>query len=60
MNSDELLKFIDGLEVEETQPVSFSFMNDIARIVLRDMPSVNEVDEKERIIVPEELIPFLE
>ena len=60
MNSDELLKLIDGLEVEETQPVSFSFMNDIARIVLRDMPSVNEVDEKERIIVPEELIPFLE
>lgn len=60
MNSDELLKFIDGLEVEETQPVSFSFMNDIARIVLRDIPSVNEVDEKERIIVPEELIPFLE
>lgn len=60
MNSDELLKLIDGLEVEETQPVSFSFMNDIARIILRDMPSVNEVDEKERIIVPEELIPFLE
>lgn len=60
MNSDELLKLIDGLEVEETQPVSFSFMNDIAKIILRDMPSVNEVDEKERIIVPEELIPFLE
>lgn len=60
MNSDELLKLIDGLEVEETQPVSFLFMNDIARIILRDMPSVNEVDEKERIIVPEELIPFLE
>lgn len=59
MNHSEIQKLIDGLVVEETQPVSFSFMESIGKALSVDQVDLHSVTEKKRIIPPDELIQFL-
>jgi hypothetical protein len=55
----DFFEAVNRLEYDNTQPVSFKFMNDLAQIILGDYSRIERKSEEKTIITPEELIPFL-
>ena len=55
----DFFEAVNRLEYDNTQPVSFKYMNDLAQIILRDYSRIERKSEEKAIITPEELIPFL-
>ena len=53
------IEAVNRLEDENVQPVSFQYMVDLANIISDDYVRVERREDKETIITPEELIPFL-
>lgn len=50
---------VNGLEYNNTQPVSFKLMEDLAEIIHDDIPRVERSEEDATIITPDDLIPFI-
>ncbi len=55
----DFLEAVNRLEYDNTQPVSFQFMYDVARIILDDIIHVERSTQSKLTDVPEELIPFI-
>ena len=55
----DFFEAVNRLEYDNTQPVSFKYMNDLAQIILKDYSRIERKSEEKTIITPEELIPFL-
>ena len=53
------IEAVNRLEYENTQPVSFKYMIELATIIDADYVRIERRDDKETIVTPEELIPFL-
>jgi hypothetical protein len=53
------IEAVNRLEYDETQPVSFQYMVDLAAIIRDDYLRVEKMHDEETTSAPEELIPFL-
>ena len=55
----DFLEAVNRLEYKNTQPVSFQYMDELARIIEDDYARIERKTEERTIPVPDELISFL-